>query len=176
MRAVFMGVVSVIFALTAVSSSVTSAQGAGQGGAPAPQAAQAPQAATPSRQKPLPSIADRTDGFRRIDGFFPLYWDEAAGTLYLQIPQLDQDVLYVEGLSAGLGSNDIGLDRAQLGAERLVYGNVGEKSHARHVVSRLPGSVTVSIEAGKTYPFAVATRDLRFFDRKSGLRKEGRTS
>ena len=25
-----------------------------------------------------------------------------------------------------------------LGAERLVYGNVGEKSHARHVVSRLP--------------------------------------
>jgi multiple sugar transport system ATP-binding protein len=63
-----------------------------------------------------------------------------------------------------------------LGAERLVYGNVGEKSHARHVVSRLPGSVTVSIEAGKTYPFAVATRDLRFFDRKSGLRKEGRTS
>jgi len=123
-----MGVVSVIFALTAVSSSVTSAQGAGQGGAPAPQAAQAPQAATPSRQKPLPSIADRTDGFRRIDGFFPLYWDEAAGTLYLEIPQLDQDVLYVEGLSAGLGSNDIGLDRAQLGAERLVrFQRVGQK-------------------------------------------------
>jgi multiple sugar transport system ATP-binding protein len=63
-----------------------------------------------------------------------------------------------------------------LGAERLVYGNVGEKSHARHVVSRLPGSVTVPLEAGKTYPFAVSTRDLRFFDKKSGLRREGRAS
>ncbi|MHB8834665.1 MAG: ABC transporter ATP-binding protein [Candidatus Methylomirabilia bacterium] len=56
-----------------------------------------------------------------------------------------------------------------LGAERLVYGNVGEKSHARHVVSRLPGSLTIPIEAGKTYPFAVATRDLRRFDKSSGL-------
>ncbi len=56
-----------------------------------------------------------------------------------------------------------------LGAERLVYGNVGEKSHARHVVSRLPGSLTLPLEAGKTYPFAVARRDLRRFDRKSGL-------
>jgi len=63
-----------------------------------------------------------------------------------------------------------------LGAERLVYGTVGEKSHARHVVSRLPGSLTLPLEAGKTYPFAVALRDLRRFDRKSGLFKEGRAS
>jgi multiple sugar transport system ATP-binding protein len=63
-----------------------------------------------------------------------------------------------------------------LGAERLVYGNIGETSHARHVVSRLPGSVTAPIEAGKTYPFAVATRDLRYFDKKSGLRREGKAS
>ena len=56
-----------------------------------------------------------------------------------------------------------------LGAERLVYGNVGEKSHARHVVARLPGSLTIPIEAGKTYPFAVSTRDLRHFDKSSGL-------
>ncbi|MBI5341782.1 MAG: ABC transporter ATP-binding protein [Deltaproteobacteria bacterium] len=59
-----------------------------------------------------------------------------------------------------------------LGAERLLYGNVGEKSHARHVVSRLPGSVSLPIEAGKTYPFAVSRTDLRFFDRKSGLRTD----
>jgi len=63
-----------------------------------------------------------------------------------------------------------------LGAERLVYGNVGEKSHARHVVSRLPGSLTLPLEAGKTYPFAVALRDLRRFDKKSGLCREGRPS
>ncbi len=59
-----------------------------------------------------------------------------------------------------------------LGAERLVYGNVGEKSHARYVVSRLPGSMSLPIETGRTYPFAVSRRDLRFFDRKSGLRTD----
>ena len=63
-----------------------------------------------------------------------------------------------------------------LGAERLVYGNVGEKSHARHVVSRLPGSLTLPLESGKTYPFAVARRDLREFDRKSGLARTGGTA
>jgi len=55
-----------------------------------------------------------------------------------------------------------------LGAERLLYGNVAEKSSARHVVSRLPGSLIYAIEAGRTYSFAVATRDLRHFDKTSG--------
>lgn len=58
-----------------------------------------------------------------------------------------------------------------LGAERLVYGDVGEKSHARHIVSRLPGNICVSIEAGKTYPFAVSRQDIRYFDRSSGILK-----
>jgi hypothetical protein len=72
------------------------------------------------RARPLPSIAERTDGFQKLDGFYPLYWDDATGTLYLEIPRLNQEVLYVSGLSAGLGSNDIGLDRAQLGGQKLV--------------------------------------------------------
>jgi multiple sugar transport system ATP-binding protein len=59
-----------------------------------------------------------------------------------------------------------------LGAERLVYGNVGEKSHARHVVSRLPGNVTLPIQAGETYPFAVPRTDLRFFERTTGMRTD----
>jgi multiple sugar transport system ATP-binding protein len=59
-----------------------------------------------------------------------------------------------------------------LGAERLVYGNVGEKSHARHVVARLPGNVDLPIEAGRVYPFAVPRSELRFFERHSGLRTD----
>lgn len=59
-----------------------------------------------------------------------------------------------------------------LGAERLVYGNVGEKSHARHIVSRLPGNINVSVEAGKTYQFAVSKQDIRYFERSSGLRTD----
>lgn len=56
-----------------------------------------------------------------------------------------------------------------LGAERLVYGNIGEKCCARHVVSRLPGNVNLKIETGQTYTFAVPRHDLRYFDRASGL-------
>ena len=69
---------------------------------------------------PLKSIEEKTAGLQKIDGFFPMYWDEAAGTLWLEISRLGQEVLYVSGLAAGVGSNDIGLDRGQLGATRLV--------------------------------------------------------
>jgi len=101
---------------TAGQRPATAQGGAGQSGMAQPAASQAS-----PRAKPLPSIAERTDGFRKLDGFCPLYWDDAAGTLYLEIPRLNEDLLYVTGLSAGLGSNDIGLDRAQLGAQRLVH-------------------------------------------------------
>ena len=35
--------------------------------------------------------------------------------------QMEEPFLYVNGLSAGIGSNDIGLDRGQLGNERVVH-------------------------------------------------------
>jgi hypothetical protein len=76
----------------------------------------------------LPSIADRTTGLQKLDGFFPLYWEEATGALLLEIPRLNHEVLYQSGLAAGLGSNDIGLDRAQLGATKIVkFERVGTK-------------------------------------------------
>jgi hypothetical protein len=75
-----------------------------------------------------PSIEDRTAGFQKLDGYFPLYWEERTGTLFLEIPRLDTDVLYATGLSAGLGSNDIGLDRGQEGGGRVVsFQRIGPK-------------------------------------------------
>jgi Met-zincin/Domain of unknown function (DUF5117) len=74
----------------------------------------------PQRPSPIPSIEDRTNGMRKIDGYFPLYWDEQTGSLFVEIPRLDTDFLLSTGLSAGLGSNDIGLDRGQGGAGRIV--------------------------------------------------------
>src|ERR1035438_8705234 len=55
---------------------------------------------------PPPSIEQRTTGMQKMDGFFPLYWDERTGYLFLEIPRLDSDFLYATGLAAGLGSND----------------------------------------------------------------------
>src|SRR5918995_2108204 len=68
----------------------------------------------------LPSIEEKTTGMTRLDGYFPLYWDEANGTLWMEVGRLNTELLYVSSLSAGLGSNDIGLDRGQLGGSRVV--------------------------------------------------------
>jgi len=69
---------------------------------------------------PIPTIEQRTAGLTKIDGYFPLYWEERTGNLYLEIPRLDSDFLYTTGLAAGLGSNDIGLDRGQHGEGKIV--------------------------------------------------------
>src|SRR5687768_18492742 len=79
-----------------------------------------PLAAQQQRAAAIPSIDDRTSGMKKIDGYFPLYWDERSGSMYLEIPRLEQDFLFSTGLSAGLGSNDIGLDRGRGGAGRIV--------------------------------------------------------
>ncbi|HLH37740.1 MAG TPA: zinc-dependent metalloprotease [Bryobacteraceae bacterium] len=69
---------------------------------------------------PIPSIEQRTAGMRKIEGYFPLYWDERSGSLFLEITHLNTEFLYVTGLAAGLGSNDIGLDRGQEGGGKIV--------------------------------------------------------
>src|SRR5581483_6709531 len=69
---------------------------------------------------PLQSIEDRTSGMRKMDGYFPMYWDERTGSLFLEIQRFDAQFLFATGLSAGLGSNDIGLDRGAGGAGRIV--------------------------------------------------------
>ncbi len=68
-----------------------------------------------------PGIEKKTEGMTKLNGYFPLYWDPAAGNLWLEIPRFDTDFLYVTGLAAGLGSNDIGLDRGQAGDTAVVY-------------------------------------------------------
>ena len=70
---------------------------------------------------PPPSIEDKTAGMQRMDGFFPMYWDAAAGQLWLEIPAMGEELLYITGLSAGVGSNDIGLDRGQGRGGRIVH-------------------------------------------------------
>jgi hypothetical protein len=74
----------------------------------------------PQRTGPPPSIDDRTSGMRKIDGYVPLHWDERSGSMYMEISRFDADFLFTTGLSAGLGSNDIGLDRGRGGASRIV--------------------------------------------------------
>ena len=68
----------------------------------------------------LPSLEEKIAAFRKLDGYLPVYWDEAAGKIWLEINRLDTEMLYVMSLPSGLGSNDIGLDRGLLGGGRIV--------------------------------------------------------
>ena len=78
--------------------------------------------------QPLPSISDKTKGFSKQEGFIPFYRDDANGKIWFEINKLDNELLYVMSLPAGLGSNDIGLDRGLLGGGRIVkFIRIGKK-------------------------------------------------
>jgi len=106
---VWSAAISAFFLLTAAATSAAQQQ-------QPPQQAQTTQGQQQRRQ----TIEQRTANMRKLDGWFPLYWDEPEGKLYMEIPRLDTEVLYIAGLAAGLGSNDIGLDRGQLQGSRIV--------------------------------------------------------
>jgi hypothetical protein len=75
-----------------------------------------------------PAIDERTSGMQKFDGYFPIYWEERTGSLFLEIPKLETEFLLSTGLAAGLGSNDIGLDRGQGGQGRVVkFERIGPK-------------------------------------------------
>jgi hypothetical protein len=76
----------------------------------------------------LPSISEKTKGLQRMEGYFPVYRDDANGKIWIEINRLDQEILYVMSLPQGLGSNDIGLDRGLLGGGRIVkFSRIGKK-------------------------------------------------
>ena len=66
------------------------------------------------------SIAEKTKDAQKLPGYFNLYWDAKQGKLWLEIDKWSTEFLYQSSLPAGIGSNDIGLDRGQLGATRVV--------------------------------------------------------
>ena len=66
------------------------------------------------------SITEKVKGMEKFSGFFTFYWDAKAGKLWLEIDKWNTEFLYVESLPAGIGSNDIGLDRGQLGSSSIV--------------------------------------------------------
>jgi len=82
------------------------------------------EAGQPAQQQQRPaapqSVEDRTAGLKKLDGYFPMYWDERTGGMLLEIARFDTEFLFNSGLSAGLGSNDIGLDRGGGGGSRVV--------------------------------------------------------
>ena len=82
--------------------------------------AQAPSIAT--------TIAARTGGLEKRDGFIPVYLNDRTGALLLELPRDSVRALFMTSLATGLGSNPIGLDRGSGGAARVVrFERVGDR-------------------------------------------------
>jgi len=81
-----------------------------------------------SESKSPPSISDKTKLMRKLPGFFNLFWDDHEGKLWLEIDKWNTEFLFLDSLQTGVGSNDIGLDRGQVGEGRVVkFDRVGPK-------------------------------------------------
>lgn len=76
------------------------------------------QASTPASAES--TYTTKLKGLRAYPGFMEFHYDEKNDKLFLVIDKFNTELLYVVSLAAGVGSNDIGLDRLQLGSERIV--------------------------------------------------------
>ena len=73
-------------------------------------------------------ISEKTEGMRKYLGFFTFYWDESTGKIWLEIDKINKEFLYVNSITAGLGQNDVGLDRNQLGSQKILkFMRIGPK-------------------------------------------------
>ncbi len=74
--------------------------------------------------KPASSVSDAIEakvaGMKKFPGYIDFYYDDKQDKIFLLISRFNEEFLYVNSLPAGIGSNDIGLDRGQLGGERVV--------------------------------------------------------
>ncbi|HBN98658.1 MAG TPA: peptidase, partial [Alteromonas macleodii] len=75
---------------------------------------------TSSALAALPSIGEFTSDMTKKDGLIPVYYDDESDKVYLAVPTDHAEYLFQSSLPYGVGSNDIGLDRGQLGDTRLV--------------------------------------------------------
>ncbi|NAS30111.1 DUF5117 domain-containing protein [Flavobacteriaceae bacterium R38] len=71
---------------------------------------------------------EKKEGLKKYEGFFDFHYDQKEDKIYLEVSDLEKEFLYVYSLSSGVGSNDIGLDRGQLGNEQVVkFQRAGDK-------------------------------------------------
>lgn len=69
---------------------------------------------------PLFSQILNNKDLKTFKGFIDFHYEETQDKIYLEVKDLNKEFLYVNSLASGVGSNDIGLDRGQLGRERIV--------------------------------------------------------
>ena len=66
-------------------------------------------------------IAAKIKMMKAYSGYFKFYYDETSDKIYLEVNKLNEEFLYAYSLAQGVGNNDLGLDRGQLGNEQVVF-------------------------------------------------------
>jgi hypothetical protein len=66
-------------------------------------------------------IAEKVKSMKAHKGYFDFYYDESNDKIFLEVKKLNQEFLYTYSLAQGVGNNDLGLDRGQLGNEQVVF-------------------------------------------------------
>ena len=73
------------------------------------------------KNKSKPNETTFLNNTKKNQGFFTFFIKESKNQVLLEIDEFEKDFLYINSLSTGIGNNDIGLDRGQLGQERIVF-------------------------------------------------------
>tara|TARA_B100000953_G_scaffold297129_1_gene291300 strand:- start:636 stop:2981 length:2346 start_codon:yes stop_codon:yes gene_type:complete len=63
---------------------------------------------------------EKKENLKSYDGFFDFHYNENEDEIYLEVDSLNTAFLYTQFLTTGVGSNDIGLDRGQLGNTKIL--------------------------------------------------------
>ena len=126
-------------------------------------AAQRPAAAAPKSAPVGTSIAAKTVGYVKHDGFIPVYLSDTTDKILLEIPRDSFPALMLTMQSTGLGSNPIGIDRGAGGRTQVVRfernadhvfvvfenrryrGAAGNPEHARTVAEAFPVSTVAAL-------------------------------
>jgi len=106
--------VTLLAALLAAGQLAT-AQTAAPGAPPAPR----PDA------RPAASLGTITQGLKKYEGYFPFYYDDKTGKVYLEVSRFDQEFLYFSSLTNGVGLG--GPERGAASSSIAKFVKVGPK-------------------------------------------------
>ena len=132
-----------------------------------------------------PSVAARTAGLERHDGFVPFYWDGVKGRLLLEVARPGEEFLYGVGIAGGAGVIETFLDRGQLGGVGLVRfervgprvllrqlqtthrSDVADPERARAVAESFPSAILAAFDVAAEDPQRVLVDATEFLLRDS---------
>jgi hypothetical protein len=80
-----------------------------------------PTASAQPAKEEAATIATRTSGLKKQDGFLPYYWDAKKGALLMELSSAarEREFLYLVGMGSGVGSTTLFADRGSIGQHLL---------------------------------------------------------